>query len=164
MFQLKSQLERNKLSHTHDSLPIPSVDGLDGAFTPPDNLAIEKEKDRSDDGEGMGLHDAAVFVNDDGGMEPADAFDSNSTSTGAASESGMAAMDVDQPALMSQKGGAARCDGKPETGNRRRLRARFGRKRTHNEELCVTSCGVILGRATFYGSEAPNGIRVSIIY
>ncbi|KAJ7172783.1 hypothetical protein C8R43DRAFT_874068 [Mycena crocata] len=50
------------------------------------------------------------------------------------------------------------CDGKPETGNRT-VRARFGRRRTHNEELCVASCGVILGRATFYGSEAPNGVR-----
>ncbi|KAF8967356.1 hypothetical protein BDZ97DRAFT_1916953 [Flammula alnicola] len=50
------------------------------------------------------------------------------------------------------------CDGKPEEGNQT-LRARFGRKRTHNEELCVASCGVILGRATFYGSEAPNGVR-----
>jgi len=54
------------------------------------------------------------------------------------------------------------CDGKPEEGNKT-LRARFGRKRTHNEELCVASCGVILGRATFYGSEAPNGVRVSEI-
>jgi CxC6 like cysteine cluster associated with KDZ transposases len=54
------------------------------------------------------------------------------------------------------------CSGKPEKGNRR-LKARFGRRRTHNEELCVTSCGVILGRATFYGSEAPNGVRVSPI-
>lgn len=53
------------------------------------------------------------------------------------------------------------CDDKPEQGNKS-LRARFGRKRTHNEELCVASCGVILGRATFYGSEAPNGVRVSI--
>ncbi|KAJ6448452.1 hypothetical protein C8R45DRAFT_850345 [Mycena sanguinolenta] len=50
------------------------------------------------------------------------------------------------------------CDGKPEPGNRT-VRARFGRRRTHNEELCVASCGVILGRATFYGSEAPNGVR-----
>lgn len=52
------------------------------------------------------------------------------------------------------------CDGKPDTGNQA-SRAHFGRKRTHNEELCVASCGVILGRATFYGSEAPNGVRVS---
>jgi len=51
------------------------------------------------------------------------------------------------------------CDGKPDEGNNK-LRARFGRKRTHNEELAVASCGVILGRATFYGSEAPNGVRV----
>ncbi|KAJ7085175.1 hypothetical protein B0H15DRAFT_910539 [Mycena belliarum] len=50
------------------------------------------------------------------------------------------------------------CDGKAETGNKT-VRARFGRRRTHNEQLCVGSCGVILGRATFYGSEAPNGVR-----
>lgn len=54
------------------------------------------------------------------------------------------------------------CDGKPESGNKS-VRARFGRRRTHNEELCVGSCGVILGRATFFGSEAPNGVRVSNI-
>jgi hypothetical protein len=53
------------------------------------------------------------------------------------------------------------CDGKPDTGNKS-VRARFGRGRTHNEELCVGSCSVILGRATFYGSEAPNGVRVSV--
>ena len=52
------------------------------------------------------------------------------------------------------------CDGKSEKGNKT-VRARFGRRRTHNEELCVASCGVILGWATFYGSEAPNGVRVS---
>lgn len=52
------------------------------------------------------------------------------------------------------------CTGKSDVGNKA-PRARFGRRRTHNEELCVASCGVILGRATFYGSEAPNGVRVS---
>ena len=51
------------------------------------------------------------------------------------------------------------CDGKSEAGNRT-VKAWFGRRRTHNEQLCVASCGVIVGRATFYGSEAPNGVRV----
>lgn len=53
----------------------------------------------------------------------------------------------------------AQCKGKKAAGNRP-PKARFGRRRTHNEELAVASCGVILGRATFYGSEAPNGVRV----
>lgn len=52
------------------------------------------------------------------------------------------------------------CDGKSDEGNRK-LRVRFGRRRTHNEQLCVASCGVIRGRATFFGSEALNGVRVS---
>ncbi|KAF8581031.1 hypothetical protein K439DRAFT_1648016 [Ramaria rubella] len=49
------------------------------------------------------------------------------------------------------------CAGKPSSGNKK-IHARFGRRRTHNEELCVATCGVILGRATFFGSEAPNGL------
>jgi hypothetical protein len=57
---------------------------------------------------------------------------------------------------------AEQCGDKPATGNRT-LRACFGRRRTHNEELCVGSCGVILGRATMFGSEAPNGVRVSCL-
>lgn len=51
------------------------------------------------------------------------------------------------------------CNGKPSVGNRK-VKARFGRRRTHNEELCVASCGIILGRMTFYGSESPTNICV----
>ncbi|KAK7684279.1 hypothetical protein QCA50_012603 [Cerrena zonata] len=50
------------------------------------------------------------------------------------------------------------CYGKPDAGNQH-LKARFGRRWTHNDELCTASCGVILGRTTFFGSEAPNGVR-----
>jgi len=66
----------------------------------------------------------------------------------------------DEDVIVSAEETVASCGGKPDAGNRA-LRARFGRCHTHNEELCVASCGVILGRATFYGSEAPNGVRVS---
>ncbi|KAH9829417.1 uncharacterized protein C8Q71DRAFT_888422, partial [Rhodofomes roseus] len=41
-----------------------------------------------------------------------------------------------------------------------KLRARFGRRWTHNEQLCVATCGVVLGRMTMYGSEAVSGIKV----
>ncbi|KAJ7106902.1 hypothetical protein C8R44DRAFT_637688, partial [Mycena epipterygia] len=44
------------------------------------------------------------------------------------------------------------CDGKPEVGNRTH-RAYFGARRTHNEQLIMRACGVILSRATFFGSE-----------
>lgn len=55
-----------------------------------------------------------------------------------------AGVDVDDQDEIIDEDGV--CDtGKPETGNRK-LRARFGRRRTHNDELCVGSCGVILGR------------------
>ncbi|KAJ7028171.1 hypothetical protein C8F04DRAFT_1044296 [Mycena alexandri] len=47
------------------------------------------------------------------------------------------------------------CDGKPEAGNRR-LRAIFGGRWTHNEQLIMRTCGVILSRATLFGSEAVD--------
>jgi len=53
------------------------------------------------------------------------------------------------------------CDDKPPTGLRK-VFARFGHQRTHNEELCVYSCGIILGHATFYGAEGPNSVQVGI--
>ena len=90
-------------------------------------------------------------------QQTTDAMDSSSSALGLEG-------DIDDDELvveMSENSKTASiCDGKAVEGNKR-LRARFGRRRTHNEELCVTCCGVILGRATFFGSEAPNGVRVS---
>jgi hypothetical protein len=47
----------------------------------------------------------------------------------------------------------------PTTG--RRLKAQFGRKRTHNEQLIVAPCGIITARETFYGAEAQSSVSVS---
>jgi hypothetical protein len=57
----------------------------------------------------------------------------------------------------------AECDDKPPEGNAK-LRIRLNRRRTHNEQLCVSTCGVILGRATFFGSEAVNGVVVNSVF
>ncbi|KAJ7189095.1 hypothetical protein C8R46DRAFT_877355, partial [Mycena filopes] len=50
------------------------------------------------------------------------------------------------------------CEGKSSAGNTV-IRAFFGRRSTHNEQLSCYSCGIIAGRATFFGSEAPNAVR-----
>lgn len=52
------------------------------------------------------------------------------------------------------------CGGKSDEGNRK-LKAYFGRRRTHNEQLIMRPCGVILSRATFYGAEAISSVNVS---
>jgi len=52
------------------------------------------------------------------------------------------------------------CDGKSSKGNSHCLKARFGTRRTHNEELIMRPCGIILARATFYGSEAVSAVNV----
>lgn len=45
-----------------------------------------------------------------------------------------------------------------------RVRAEFGRKRTHNEQIIVAPCGVIIARATFYGAEAIGSVAVISLY
>ena len=51
------------------------------------------------------------------------------------------------------------CGGKPEEGNRQQ-KTNFARHRTHNEQLIMRPCGVILSRATFFGSEAVSAVNV----
>ncbi|KAF4614627.1 hypothetical protein D9613_003186 [Agrocybe pediades] len=50
------------------------------------------------------------------------------------------------------------CDGKSSEGNKK-VKAYFGRRRTHNEQIIMRPCGVILSRATFFGSEAVSGVH-----
>ncbi|KZT55013.1 hypothetical protein CALCODRAFT_417899, partial [Calocera cornea HHB12733] len=40
----------------------------------------------------------------------------------------------------------------------RKVRAQFGRHRTHNEQFVVRPCGVIVGRGTFYGAESVSSV------
>ncbi|KAJ8519163.1 hypothetical protein ONZ45_g3859 [Pleurotus djamor] len=47
---------------------------------------------------------------------------------------------------------------KSDAGNRE-PKARFGRRRTHNEQLVVACCGVVTGRVTMYGAEAISGVK-----
>jgi hypothetical protein len=55
---------------------------------------------------------------------------------------------------------APTCPQKPESGNQR-VTARFGRRQTHNEQLMVRPCGMIIARATFFGSETVPQTIVS---
>lgn len=48
---------------------------------------------------------------------------------------------------------------KSDKGNQQ-PKASFARRRTHNEELVVSCCGMILARGTMYGAEAISGVKV----
>ena len=54
------------------------------------------------------------------------------------------------------------CPSKSDGGNAK-PRARFGRRRTHNEQLIVATCGTILAHATMFGSEGVDGTRVCVL-
>jgi len=43
----------------------------------------------------------------------------------------------------------------------KKMRAQFGRMRTHNEQILVAPCGIIIARETFYFSEAIPSVVVS---
>jgi hypothetical protein len=47
--------------------------------------------------------------------------------------------------------------------SQKRVRAQFGRRRTHNEQIIVAPCGMILARETFFGAEAVSSVVVSIV-
>lgn len=40
------------------------------------------------------------------------------------------------------------------------VKGRTARRWTHNEQLFVRCCGVIVSRATFFGSEGVSGVKV----
>jgi hypothetical protein len=70
---------------------------------------------------------------------------------------------LDQEIEMSEEQVAAvSCDGKPASGNKK-IRARLGRRRTHNEQLILRPCGIIVSRATFFGAESVSGVVVRAV-
>jgi hypothetical protein len=77
-------------------------------------------------------------------------------------------MDGDQVRIYHENRGSigvddstAPCEAsKSDTGNRK-FKALFGRSSTHNEQLLVWPCGVIVQRATFYNAEAVSNVLVS---
>jgi hypothetical protein len=44
----------------------------------------------------------------------------------------------------------------------KRIRVRLGRKRTHNEQIIVAPCGMIIARETFYGAEGIGSVIVGV--
>jgi hypothetical protein len=61
--------------------------------------------------------------------------------------------------LVLPAGSAALTPSGPQA-RQHKLRAQFGRKRTHNEQIIVAPCGIILARETFYGAEAVSTVVV----
>lgn len=45
-----------------------------------------------------------------------------------------------------------------------KIRGRLSRRWTHNEQLMIRCCGIILSRATFFGSEALTSVKVSFFF
>lgn len=43
-------------------------------------------------------------------------------------------------------------------------KVKLSRRWTHNEQLFVRCCGIIVARATFFGSEAISGVKVSFLH
>ncbi|KAJ7353282.1 hypothetical protein DFH08DRAFT_987489 [Mycena albidolilacea] len=48
------------------------------------------------------------------------------------------------------------CEAAKDPSGNRKIRALFGRRRTHNEQIFVRPCGIIVAHATFYASESVS--------
>ncbi|KAJ7165520.1 hypothetical protein C8R43DRAFT_1122234 [Mycena crocata] len=48
------------------------------------------------------------------------------------------------------------CKAAKDPNGNRKIRALFGRRRTHNEQIFVRPCGIIVAHATFYASESVS--------
>ncbi|KAF8574394.1 hypothetical protein K439DRAFT_1649787 [Ramaria rubella] len=146
MFQLKSRLEHNKMGQTNASIPEAEGTGVNDY----DEQAVENGMD-------VDLHEDTVFHESEGaGLEDEGLLVSGTGKVKAVQpdpEPGLSPGDLEPIPTPTS------------TANHHTVTkdtlclicAHFGHKRTHNEELCVASCGMILGRVTFYGSEGPNG-------
>ncbi|KAJ7176233.1 hypothetical protein C8R43DRAFT_943027 [Mycena crocata] len=54
------------------------------------------------------------------------------------------------------------CKAAKDPNGNRKIRALFGRRRTHNEQIFLRPCGIIVAHATFYASESVSQTVVSI--
>ncbi|KAI0792566.1 hypothetical protein C8Q75DRAFT_792147 [Abortiporus biennis] len=52
--------------------------------------------------------------------------------------------------------GNLQCPQKSDSGDAPQIKITLNRRRTHNEQLCMATYSVVLGRAMFYGSEGIN--------
>ena len=50
--------------------------------------------------------------------------------------------------------------GSEQSAKKERIRAQLGRRRTHNEQIIVAPCGMIIARETFYGAEGVGSVIV----
>lgn len=49
-----------------------------------------------------------------------------------------------------------------ESSGMKKIRAKFSRNWTHNEQLIICPCGIILARETFYGAESVSSAAVKL--
>lgn len=52
----------------------------------------------------------------------------------------------------------------PAPSGKKKIRAKFGRTQTHNEQIIVAPCGMIIARETFYHAESITAVVVRAIY
>jgi hypothetical protein len=66
---------------------------------------------------------------------------------------------IQEPIIQQPSADTAHVQG--PTKHTKKVRAQFGRRRTHNEQIIVTPCGMIIARETFYGAEGVATVVVS---
>ncbi|KAI1782053.1 hypothetical protein LXA43DRAFT_1151824 [Ganoderma leucocontextum] len=167
MFSLRHALLRSKVSNPVDA--VNPVRGPDEHLDVTVNVIASTEPGRSE----VQVHAAPLLDNTQ--AEPAPITDNSTpsvaprsplhtTTDGGPTPPAFRVHSVDPPGVAAGGPTApsqvpvvsapapATCPDKP-AATTRSMRAMFGRRRTHNEQLLIRPCGIIVKRATFYGSE-----------
>jgi hypothetical protein len=138
-FQLRKKIDRNHASYAPTSS---SRSALAARQTATDDADLSGDEDTDDE---------EAIVDDQGGDSR-----HNAQSDTDVREDVDTQMDCDV-----EKSAEGNSSSQSHASTKPKVRARFGRRRTHNEELCVACCGVILGRQTMFGSESLPQVVVS---
>jgi hypothetical protein len=134
-FQLKDRLARQRVAHPNDSV------AADVNLTELEDIdAAEEQFSLDDDGRVMPDSGYTSFENQEVEGRGNTSHNGSDTMEGVEVEAGQ---EVPEP---------------------KKLRAQFGRKCTHNEQIMVAPCGTILSRATFFGAEAVSTVIVCCRY
>ena len=137
-FQLKDQLQRQRVAHPNDSvaqdIDVTELEDVDDAQ---EEFSVDSEGrvilDSGDNSTGLNGDDVHATPNND-------------------NDNRMPPVEPYDPVETGIVNGA-----RPK-----KIRAQFGRKHTHNEQIMVTPCGMILTRSTFFGAEAISTVVICI--
>lgn len=143
-FQLKEQLECQRVPHPDDSATVDiNVAELADVDAPEEGFLIDEE--------GCVVPDSLSYASEAGTERMISSeVDGNGIP-----------VPVDEDEMATEREMSPNNSMDDKAPKPKKLQVQFGQKCTHNEQIIVCPCGIIIGRETFFGAEAVSIVIVS---